>query len=1600
MAQGRRISGILVPIQLDTSNVQKDMEDLSKGLGTVINSIQKKFEGALNTKDLANNVVKVTRAMGDLRDSANALGQINGVNIFKDKMGELPSALRNVAEAFGGTIQQQKELYTQLVKTQAIDQQVKALETLQRMLKITAQEAVKLAQSRGVKLSSEALSQVLPAVEIAPIEPSRFKKLADSLRTQFREAAQAAGVEGSAALERSFVKEGMLKQVYADIKKVAEGTGVAKSEMAAFFESIGKGGVWDKFNPIAQMKAQIEQLPKVLTGASESYKKYSELLFTSGFKETPGALGKYEQSLRDTAAINAAKELASVTGMSAKELRAEAEAAGFTKEMIDKLIPSTKQLTEFSSQLGKSAADYRRLATSAGVAPSQEGYQKFLDTANIRRSISAFEQLNIGQKLTSENFAQIASAAKVSTQQVADYVQAVTRANTVVAEKKEGRGLAGIFTPSSISAGAQSALAATGVVTGMYGITELVKSSYQATMRMDNLNLSFESIYGSAAKAGAQLDLVKKISDDLGLSFTDTAEGAKKLFAAARGTEVEQDANQIFKAFSMMSTALKLTGDETNSVFLAVSQMISKGKVSAEELRLQLAERMPGAVTLFAKAIGVTTKELDQMLQNGQVGLDSLRKFALEVEKTYATGAAGASKGMQAELNRVSNAWFFLKQAFVDSKGSAEALSVVSSALKTITEYAPQIAAVGSALLKIGVAAAGVYAIARSLTALSAAFAALQTASGAIALRASVTSLISPLGAATAVAAGLVAAVWSITPAHEAAAKAIGNVTFSIDEYGKAAKDATDKVKEMNDETRKGAIERAGSAFEVSMAKFSRFGSSDLPDTAMGTNPMYSTKKMSAFSSSLQDIKATFGFGPTLQNALLSEGQTLGDQFTSTFFKALKRGASQGELDEYVKIFATNFQKINDAMEKGGVSPEVIKRFKEITNTLFEAATGAKAAKEGYDGLKDGLTAATDNLKTFSNAYDSILKVTKETELGKQLTYQAEAKGAAKQLVDMVPAVEAARAKIEELKGQSAENNKELAAAQDVIEKNSNAFTLLGQAAIKSKMDLSVLQEGIRLAGEAAGLTAEKIKELQGQAAKGFRIGGIQTMGEIGAELDIEKLMAGATAGQKKTLSVLQGYAKDKQQALEMAKAVKKGSVEGLTIALKDPSVTQEDIAALWKKANEAAGSVDTESAAKKAQSNWQTINNAIREATKTLESWQGKVNESKADQFSASVKAEADKIGALINSGKANASQLTELRKLQDDILKTGAERAKQIQYEQEREQSKEMTRYRTRVTAGFKKLEGVDNIESYAAAKGQYEDDVKFFQHALDEKRISQEDFNSYMMMLNKTLADAQLRSQTDMFSRLQVAANDYYKKYGDFTRHIGDVVTTAMDSSAKAIAAFARSGASDFSSLASAFARMAEQILATATDLFAQQAVSALWKGLGSWIGSLSSPFGGAYSSGQVQEVPRGATYGPSANGNVFSGGNLSAYSGSIVSSPTLFSAGTKVPAYATGAGLMGEAGPEGIFPLTRVNGKLGVRAEMGASQPTILNQAVNVNVNNTSGSQVTTQQTKDNQGNINIDVMIEEAVGKSMRRPGSSPYKSLQSNFGARQQLASV
>lgn len=99
---------------------------------------------------------------------------------------------------------------------------------------------------------------------------------------------------------------------------------------------------------------------------------------------------------------------------------------------------------------------------------------------------------------------------------------------------------------------------------------------------------------------------------------------------------------------------------------------------------------------------------------------------------------------------------------------------------------------------------------------------------------------------------------------------------------------------------------------------------------------------------------------------------------------------------------------------------------------------------------------------------------------------------------------------------------------------------------------------------------------------------------------------------------------------------------------------------------------------------------------------------------------------------------------------------------------------------------------------------------------------------------------------------------------------------------------------------------------------------------------------------------------ANGNVFEGGTVQAFAaGGIVSSATMFP-------MKGGAGVMGEAGPEAIMPLTRIGGKLGVAAAGGGGSN------VSVAVHNYGGGEVEKRESRGPNGERQIDIMI----GKSL------------------------
>ena len=132
---------------------------------------------------------------------------------------------------------------------------------------------------------------------------------------------------------------------------------------------------------------------------------------------------------------------------------------------------------------------------------------------------------------------------------------------------------------------------------------------------------------------------------------------------------------------------------------------------------------------------------------------------------------------------------------------------------------------------------------------------------------------------------------------------------------------------------------------------------------------------------------------------------------------------------------------------------------------------------------------------------------------------------------------------------------------------------------------------------------------------------------------------------------------------------------------------------------------------------------------------------------------------------------------------------------------------------------------------------------------------------------------------------------------------------------------------------------------------------------------------------------------AKGGVFR--DLSAFSNSVLTSPTLFTYGEHLKAFAKGGGLMAEAGPEAIMPLTRDgSGRLGVNAR--GMSPCINNIYIETPEGYTAEQK---SRVANNNGGEDIMFTIVKQTAANVAQPGSPMYRAMQNTFGASQVLTS-
>jgi len=189
------------------------------------------------------------------------------------------------------------------------------------------------------------------------------------------------------------------------------------------------------------------------------------------------------------------------------------------------------------------------------------------------------------------------------------------------------------------------------------GVGLLVRDVVKASLALERSQAVMKALTGSSALAAKELRFVASEADRLGRSNANLRLQYAGLMAATRGTRLEgQATRELFSALNETATVLGLTTDQNTRVMLAFQQIISKGRVSAEELRQQLGESLPGAFQIAARAMGVTTAELDRMLEAGELlSNDFIPKFTKQIRDELGEGVADAAQTSLASFNRLGN---------------------------------------------------------------------------------------------------------------------------------------------------------------------------------------------------------------------------------------------------------------------------------------------------------------------------------------------------------------------------------------------------------------------------------------------------------------------------------------------------------------------------------------------------------------------------------------------------------------------------------------------------------------------------------------------------------------------------------------------------------------------------------------------------------------------------------------------------------------------------------------------------------------------------------------------------------------------------------
>ena len=189
---------------------------------------------------------------------------------------------------------------------------------------------------------------------------------------------------------------------------------------------------------------------------------------------------------------------------------------------------------------------------------------------------------------------------------------------------------------------------------GMFLGVQGIRSVIQTTREIDLLQRSIQGLTGSAQ----DWEYLRREAYRTGTDLTKAAQAYKNFYSAASMAGFNRGAVQsMFSDVLVAGRGIGANQQQIGAALLALEQMLSKGKVSMEELRRQMGNALPGSFEIAAKSMGVTTQEFNKLLEAGLSSAEFVPKFTKMLKQELGKGFEANIKSLDFALVNLNTAW-------------------------------------------------------------------------------------------------------------------------------------------------------------------------------------------------------------------------------------------------------------------------------------------------------------------------------------------------------------------------------------------------------------------------------------------------------------------------------------------------------------------------------------------------------------------------------------------------------------------------------------------------------------------------------------------------------------------------------------------------------------------------------------------------------------------------------------------------------------------------------------------------------------------------------------------------------------------------------